>query len=87
MVSTLQRCVIHTGCTLKQTFPAGFLKSLAHNLFGRDGEENVRDSGDETIILDDNLNFESDDELSDSNDESWSEDSDCDAEAEEEHKD
>ena len=58
-----------------------------NNLFGRDGEENLRDSGDETIILGDNLNFESGDELSDSNDEPWSEDSDCDAEAEEEDKD
>ena len=49
----------------------------------RDGEESVRDSVDETIIADDTLNFESDDELSDSDDGQWSDDSDFDEEEEE----
>ena len=36
----------------------------------------MRDSGDETIIAGDTLDFESEDELSDSDDEPWSDESD-----------
>ena len=55
-----------------------------NNLFGRDGEEKVTDSDDETIILGDTLDFEPDDELIGSDDEPWSDDSDSNAEEEEE---
>ena len=64
--------------------PILVLSSKAPNdLFGIDGEENVRDSGDETIIAGDTLDFKSDDELSDSDDEPWSDDSGFDEEEEE----
>lgn len=58
-----------------------------NDLFGRDGEENATDSHDETVIVGDALDFESDDELSDSDDEPWSDDSDSESDVEEEEED